>query len=460
MRKQAEGLTMKTRVLIAAGLLAFTGAAHQANAQAAADLDALRGEQAEIFQEMFAAPDNVDLMLKYALISIRLQDYEAAITTLERILIYRPDEPRVKVELGASYFRIGSYPVAKFYFQDVANDPNADEGMKARVAEFIEEIDRRTQKNYVTGKVGLATVFTTNANNGASGTDFLVLDQVFQVVDPTVTDQTDVGVSLNAQLSIFNDLGGADGDQWRTDIAFLSTQFIDVTEGDIDALVLRTGPRLSTDDDRYGVKVRPYFEVDHVRYGNDPLLSTIGIGAEVTNTIDQTMSFFSDFRLGYRDHHQAALPPAAFPSSFDGLNFRAKAGLNYFHSDDLLLTGIVLGDYEGARTDRFVNDASDSVEIGVKGIARFFYDSGFEEASRRWMLTGEAQANIRNFSSPSLGNSNSRDDVEFRVGVTNTAYFHDGWALVTKANYFLRDSNYPQFDLDNFTMSIGAEYRF
>ena len=96
----------------------------------------------------------------------------------------------------------------------------------------------------------------------------------------------------------------------------------------------------------------------------------------------------------------------------------------------------------------------------VKGVARYYYDSEFEDASRRWMLAGDLGLNYRGFSDASLGNSNSRDDVELRIGLSNTAYFQDGWALVTKASYFVRDSNYPQFDLDNFTLSIGAELRF
>ena len=102
---------------LAAGLIGAPVAA-----QVAADEEqALRVEQRQQFAAMFEAPDDVDLMFKYALTSIRLQDYEAAITTLERILIYNPNLPRVKVELGASYFRIGSYPVAKFYFEEVIN---------------------------------------------------------------------------------------------------------------------------------------------------------------------------------------------------------------------------------------------------------------------------------------------------------------------------------------------------
>ena len=68
----------------------------------------LRQKQAAQFTEMFNNPDNVELMYAYALTSIKLRDYEAAISTLERILIFRPDTPRVEIELGAAYYRIGS----------------------------------------------------------------------------------------------------------------------------------------------------------------------------------------------------------------------------------------------------------------------------------------------------------------------------------------------------------------
>lgn len=449
----------------ACALFAFSG---QASAQVApAEAETLRAEQAEIFAQMFEAPDNVDLMFRYALISIKLQDYEAAITTLERILIYRPEEARVKTELGASYFRIGSYPIARFYFDEVVNDPAAPEDLKTRVAGFIEEIDRRTQTSYFSGKIGLSGVFTTNANNAPGTADFLVGDQIATALGPNVTDQTDVGAQFSGQVSHFYDLGNASGDQWRTDLSFLALHFADVSEGDIDAVVLRTGPKLSVDDDRYGVKLRPFVEADHIRYGNDPLLSTLGVGVEITNTIDQNMSFFSDFRVGYRDHHAPSPAGSVFPTSQDGVIVRGRVGLNYFYDESLALTGQIVSDYEAitgddaaSSTGAVFNDASDSFEIGVKGTARYFYDSGADFASRRWMLTGEAGANYRTFSATSLANTNEREDVEFRFGIGNTAYLQDGFALVARANYFIRESNITQFDLDNLTVTVGAEFQF
>lgn len=52
---------------------------------------------------MFVRPDDLELMFEYALISVQLEDLEAAITTLERMLIYNRDLPRVHMELGAAY---------------------------------------------------------------------------------------------------------------------------------------------------------------------------------------------------------------------------------------------------------------------------------------------------------------------------------------------------------------------
>ena len=108
-------ISYTTRMLAAGAALAagLTGGAALAQVSPSEEA-ALRAEQQEQFAAMFEAPDDVNLMFQYAVTSIRLQDYEAAITTLERILIYNPNLPRVKTELGASYFRIGSYPVAKF----------------------------------------------------------------------------------------------------------------------------------------------------------------------------------------------------------------------------------------------------------------------------------------------------------------------------------------------------------
>lgn len=437
------------KVTLAAAL--FAALAGQGAAQDSADEATLRAEQAQLFSEMFAAPDDLDLMFRYALLSIRLKDYEAAITTLERILIYDPAQPRVRTELAASYFRIGSYPVARQYFSEVAEDPAAPPELKARVAAYIEEIDRRSRTDYFIGKVGVNALFTTNANNGPGSRTIEFLGVPAQLTDPNATAQTDGGVSVAGQVTWVQDLGGPLGEEWLSDVAFYAVRFGEVDTGNAEVLVLRTGPRLAFDDDRNGVKGRPYIEFDHVRYGNDPLHTTFGFGLEMTAPLGQSTLAFSDVRIGWRDNHERS---AGIDK--DGANLRARAGLSYVHDERLSLLGFSLLEFDAARTDSEKN-----LSLSLGGLATVSYDSGMEIATRPWAVDFGLRGTWRRFDEPGIFNpAKDREDIDLRVAVGHTAYIEQGFAAVAKAEYYLRESNIRTFDLDSFTVTAGIEYRF
>jgi len=95
---------------LAPGLLVLLGGQFAAAQEESGNEAALRIEQQQLFERLRARPDDLDAMFAYAVVSMRLRDYEQAIATLERMLIYRDDLPRVKLELGSAYFRLGSTP--------------------------------------------------------------------------------------------------------------------------------------------------------------------------------------------------------------------------------------------------------------------------------------------------------------------------------------------------------------
>lgn len=436
---------------------AMTGGAALAQV-APAEETALRAEQREQFAAMFEAPDDVDLMFQYAVTSIRLQDYEAAITTLERILIYNPNLPRVKVELGASYFRIGSYPVAKFYFDEVLSDDTASPDMKERVQKFLDEINKRTRKSYVTGRVGFDTIFTTNANFGPEDRNILFLNVPVVLTGPDATSQTDAGLALVGQVSHIYDLSNATGDVWRSDLAASFTRYADTPSGATDVAIFRTGPRLSLDDDRYGPKIRPYIELSHVRFAQDPLQSTIGGGFELTNTIDQSMSLFSDLRIAWRDSHikTALVDLNGDVIDQDGLSVRANAGVNYFYDKNFTLRGFVLAEYTGAESNQ-----EQSYEFGLGGTGAYRYDSGLAMASRDWLISAGARAVYRRFEDESIFQpTKEREDLDLRLHIGHTAYLQDDLSVTAQAEYFVRESNVRNFDLENFTAKLGLRYSF
>jgi tetratricopeptide (TPR) repeat protein len=70
-----------------------------------------------LLKQMIARPNDLDLAFEYANLSSQAGDYEGAIPTLERMLIYAPNTPRLQLELGVLYYRIGAYDVARNYFE-------------------------------------------------------------------------------------------------------------------------------------------------------------------------------------------------------------------------------------------------------------------------------------------------------------------------------------------------------
>lgn len=80
---------------------------------AGGDSDALEQQYEEAFQELFRDPGNLEKTFKFAELAVKVGNYETAISALERMLLVNPNLPRVRLELGVLYFRLGSYQVAK-----------------------------------------------------------------------------------------------------------------------------------------------------------------------------------------------------------------------------------------------------------------------------------------------------------------------------------------------------------
>lgn len=409
---------------------------------------ALRKEQAAQFAEMFERPDDIDLMFKYALTSIRLLDFEAAISTLERILIFNPDLPQVRTELGASYFRIGSYPVARHYFTEVQADPNASAKLQARAARFLAEIDERTKKSSFSGVLSANALFSTNANNGPGSATIILNGTPIDAILGDDQAQSDFGGSVSAIVSHRYDLDGPDEDFWRTDVAVLSTRFAETDEGSVDVAVLRTGPRLSINDDRYGPKLRPYVELSHARSQDKPLQTVGMLGAELTNTIDQQTSLFSNLSFGYRDNHRSG-------ADQDGPLLKASVGFNRFINKDVTLRGRSFLELDHSNLD-----SDKSYLVGFNGSATYRYDSGLDFASRPWRLSATGRLSYRNFGAADPTADEKREDVDVRFGLNHTAYLPNNLALTTKAEYKIRDSTITQFDLDGLNLSVGLQYAF
>ena len=92
------------------------------------------------FEASYAQPDNIDAALAYAKAAAKIQDYEAAIPPLERILMFNPGLSDIRLEVGILYYLLESEDVARKHLVQVSKDPHLSAESKDRVTRYLAKL--------------------------------------------------------------------------------------------------------------------------------------------------------------------------------------------------------------------------------------------------------------------------------------------------------------------------------
>src|SRR5262249_643110 len=116
---------------------------------------------------MLRDPANLDTAFTYADVAAKLGDNEAAISALERMLLFNPNLPRVQLEIGVLYFRLGSYEIARTYLERAlaANPPPE---VRQRVDTYLAQMERVSAPQRLSGFVAFGVQHQSDANLAGS----------------------------------------------------------------------------------------------------------------------------------------------------------------------------------------------------------------------------------------------------------------------------------------------------
>ena len=107
------------------------------------DLATIQRRRQVLFQHMLQHPDDLDVAFEYAALSVRAGDLEGAVGTLERMLIFAPGLPRLQLELGLLYYRLGANPTAQSYLEAAISGPNVPDPVRQRVDKLLAGIAKQ-----------------------------------------------------------------------------------------------------------------------------------------------------------------------------------------------------------------------------------------------------------------------------------------------------------------------------
>ena len=138
------------------------------------DVQDVQGRREMLFQCMLEKPDDLDAAFEYAALSVQAGDLEAAISTLERMLIFAPGLPRLQLELGVLYYRLSAFETARSYFEAAVSAPDVPaEVQRARSSSISPPSTMPARPTRFAGQVRAGIRYQTNANRAP--TDGVVL---------------------------------------------------------------------------------------------------------------------------------------------------------------------------------------------------------------------------------------------------------------------------------------------
>ena len=192
-------------------------------------------QREKIFAELIEDPTNLDFLFKYANLSILLGDLEAAISVFEQMLIYEPDLPRIRLELGVLYFRLNAYPSAKLYLNSVKKYDAPEEVLK-KVDSFLDSIVE-AERDFVHQHVlSMGLTRSSNANSGIDEDIIEIAGFALEVPDSS-KPQNDLTRNIRYTYTLNQDLNHPRGDKVNYLVALTDQRLETFSQFDTSSIV-------------------------------------------------------------------------------------------------------------------------------------------------------------------------------------------------------------------------------
>ncbi len=440
---------------VAAGLFAFGGAliasaaADPARAQSGLTTKSeLRSRQDALYQQLQLNPVDPTLMFAYARVSTRLDNHEGAIATLQRLLLFHPDNLAAKIELGALYFAVGSYPLALQFFDEALSAPNLPDASRLRIEAFLREIDRRTATHRFEGRATVGAIASTNATFGPDASRFDGVDGGEVTVERT--DQEDIGGRIRLDALHSYDMDTPREERWDTEAYFDGRWWSDPDSLDFTSLVFRSGPILSLEPSKSGLRARPFVEAALYTSEDAVTQHSVGGGVSVRRPINDEFIAFGMGRVGWRTF------PDDDSGDFDGPEGQLIGTVRYVPARNLAFRLTGLAEREQGQIAR-----ANSTAGGLQGAATFAYAAPFESVRQRWVVDLSARAIYRRFDAadPTIEVGN-REQVDVIFGFSHRFQLSDNWALLAEIDYQNRSATAEVYEFDALTGGLSVTTRF
>ncbi|HEX2115395.1 MAG TPA: tetratricopeptide repeat protein [Alphaproteobacteria bacterium] len=442
-------------VLAAIGMCLPLSAIAQTSPPAGTEVPADDPELDRLFERMLREPANLDVMFQYAQRAVEIGNYDAAVGTLSRMLLFNPDLPRVRLELGALYFQMGSYEAARTYLTQALEAKDMPPEIRERANILLAEIDRRTARSILTGSLTVGARWQQNANSGPGSAQVRALGQDATLSNEFLRRSDWNAFGLASFQHTYNPMV-VSGDVLESTAVLYGTRQNELKTLNVALMEVTTGPRFALGDSGPGkATLRPYLLANIVGLGDVRYYHSFGGGISLTQEFGPRV--LGEVLLERRDKYfnNSEARPFAKDQTGDENSVFVSARIQT-SADTLIAAGVGLSG-DNAREEFRAN-----TQYLASASFTYFFDPDFWTTTQPWTVSLSVARLATNYNGPdpSVDPEVDRKDREWRFGVLGTAPITDSLSVLAQAQRFNVSSNLPNFEYNNWALTGGLSWRF
>lgn len=243
------------------------------------------------FEQILAAPENIQLNIAYARQQIAAGDLKEAGATLERILLIDPSMHDVRVLYGLVLYRLGLFDRARYELELALESGDLPLTLRAEAETYLNRIkyEQRPTRGSLTLTTGID--WDRNRNQAPSSGQVLFLDTPLPL-SPESQRNGDAAYIFSAQGRLLHDLGSQEGHTLHAELSYYHSDKHEVDRLDLDAATIALGGTWYAGDWSFTPRLRGGF---YWLEGED-YLSTYGGELEVAYRWNPKVKSYVTFR--------------------------------------------------------------------------------------------------------------------------------------------------------------------
>lgn len=409
----------------------------------------VQGDYDALFAQMYRNPSDLDVSFRFAHEAVQRGDYEAAIGALERMLFFNPNLPRVKLELGVLYFKLGSFEIARSYLQDAIKGADVPDEIRAQVRAYLAEIDRQLSNHEYSVFMHAGIRHQTNANVGPNGLLVRALGQD-AILDPRFGKQADFNAFQTAVANYAYKLNRR-GDAIELTVTGVNSRQNKLSQYDLGLAEVMVGHRIGLGPNS---SIKYYALGDQVWLGDATYFNALGGGVAARTAFGQwgLAEAFVETR------HRRFFNSNYYPTASEQTGDLTTAGL----FSDLRYRSLHWTSRFTFDTNQAVYDFNSYKRYSIDMALPYEFALSVLGTARQFVVAPTFGYSFARYDTPNpiIDPSVVRRDNEWRVGGIIDAQLIDNVGMRTQLNYFKINSNLPNYTTDNFSVSVGPTVRF